>query len=165
LAKSSLLLHRHHVDQWMERAKENRDRLRDRALLNASEGSGEPRVSSSELDVVIQTIADQASNFSLCAAGVVLDLRSLNSPFASHAAGLIADSMQDWARPDDQARRADGSTYRKKRPVGTARAGVYEIDDNGINARYWEAQGYVMHEGQWVDGQLVERGGEHRRLD
>jgi hypothetical protein len=144
----------------LERAKENRNRLRDHALLNASERSVEPQDISAELDMVLQTIGDQVSNFSLCAAGVVLDLRALNSPLAAHAAEVIADSMQEWARPDDEVRRADGSTYRKRRPVGIARTGVYEVDDNGINARFWEGRGYVMHDGRWVPSKLIKQDGQ-----
>jgi hypothetical protein len=155
LAKSSLLRHRAHIDPSLERARENRDRLRDHALLNVSEGSDEPQVGSEELDMVLQTIGGQVSNFSLCSAGVVLDLRTLDSPLATHAAVVAADSMHEWARPDCEARRADGSTYRKKSPVGTARTGVNEIDDNGIKARYWQDRGYLFKDGCWVEDRLA----------
>jgi hypothetical protein len=144
----------------VQRAKENRDRLRDRALLDASEGSVKPQAMTEDLDVVFQTIADQLRNVSLCAASVVLDLRALKSPLAAQAAGVTADSMQDWARPDNDARRADGSVYRKRRPVGTACTGSYSIDGNGINARFWHAQGYVMHDERWVPSKLIKHGRE-----
>jgi hypothetical protein len=160
LSKSTLLRHRPHLDQCLDRAQENRDRLRDRSLLDASEGAVNPPITSEEFDVVLQTIGAQVSNFSLCAAGVVLDLRALDSPLAGHAAEVVADSMQEWARPDNEARRADGSTYRKRSPVGASRTGVYEIDDNGINARFWEGRGYVMHDGRWVPSNLIKQDGQ-----
>jgi hypothetical protein len=82
-------------------------------------------------------IPEQLSNFSLCAASVVLDLYALLILLCSaHAADVIADWMADWARPDYEGRRADGSTYRKRPPVGTARTGPYVIDDNGAKAGY-----------------------------
>jgi hypothetical protein len=41
-----------------------------------------------------------------------------DSPIAAHAADVVADSIQEWARPDNGRNRADGSLIAKEAPRG-----------------------------------------------